>query len=652
MSLCNQFILRVIFVSLILTHPSLVLAADAPLNSSRDWVPPTAVDWISLGNRLEAAYRQTKKEDKRIAEGVIWAPLVSVDRTDGTLYAFPQGGPLWVSRDRGQTFEWLNREVASWGFNETPTNLQVSPEGKKMRIFSSERSGYSLDGGKSWKYMNFKIAFGFEDGHINWHGDGKMIVARSHTWPKPRMWLSRDGGESFIEYSPEITKQINSQNMALMDDDVMVFQTTRLVRTEDYGKTLAEIPQPTYQGPDGKSVPGTFIGVSQRFNNKIYWLNTTGIYISADKGKTWTIVGQPFPHDWIQKRLISTGPLFGKDENQMLVLCSGHVAETLDGGKSWHVLAELPVRIDNQHPYSYSFAYDPIGDVLYCNDRGHSGGPFLFGRLALKRRGIIETMPPTDPSEIRSELLPAGNGATVRWKPSSDASGIAWYRVYVDGALLCYTERPEIVLSNYAWNQELKIAVQAVDAWQNLSGKVEKTIRLGGKPANALLLKDLKSGIASFDGKPMEILADTYTAYDKRSQALTYQVDGYEPNPVPKHVRKQAKNGFGIRVKPVFKEGVLEYALDRKYTRLLLDFGMSHSEWDRVQLKILVDGKEVAAPKPIDYETRIRAIGRKAESLDIDLSTAKTLRFEIKVMHNKYWQEDVLVLGNGLLFGK
>lgn len=90
---------------------------------------------------------------------------------------------------------------------------------------------------------------------------------------------------------------------------------------------------------------------------------------------------------------------------------------------------------------------------------------------------------------------------TVRWKPSSDVSGIAWYRVYLDGELNCYTDRPEIVLSNFAWNQELKLAVQAIDAWQNLSAKVEQTVRLGGKPASAVLLKDLKSTTATFDGR-------------------------------------------------------------------------------------------------------------------------------------------------------
>ena len=44
--------------------------------------------------------------------------------------------------------------------------------------------------------------------------------------------------------------------------------------------------------------------------------------------------------------------------------------------------------------------------------------------------------------------------------------------------------------------------------------------------------------------------------------------------------------------------------------------------------------------------------GRKAEAIDIDVSNARMLRFEIDVVHTQYWQEDVLVLGNGLLFAK
>ena len=627
------------------------LAAGEPVSATPDWVPPVASDWISLGQRLEAAYQQARKAGKAPSAGEVWAPQVSVDRTDGTLFAFPQSGALWVSRDRGQSFEWFNREVSSWGFNESPTSLYVSPEGRKMRIFSSNRSGFSLDGGKTWKYMNFKIQFGFEDGHVNWHGDNKMIVARSHTWPKPRMWLSRDGGENFAEYSPEITEQINTQNMALLDDDVLLFQGAKLLRTEDYGKTLAQVQPPAYTGPDGKSAPGTFIGVSRRLNDKVYWLNTTGVYTSADRGKTWTVVGRPFPHEWIQKRLVYSGPMFGRDASQMLVLCAGHVAETLDSGKSWHVLAALPVQLNN-FPWAHSFAYDPVGDVLYCNNREHSGGPYLFGRLALKRWGDVETVAPSAPADIQSELLPAGNGVKLRWKPSSDASGIAAYRIYVNGTLTCCTDRPEVVLSNFAWNQDLRIAVQAVDAWQNLSAKAEHSVRLGGRPAGAVLLKDLKSATATLDGAPIEFLAETYTAFDKSTRPVTFLVDGYEPNPVQRHVRKAAAYGFGIRVKPALKQGVLEYALDQRYTRLLLDAGMSQSDWDRVQLKILVDSKEVAAPQPFDYETRIRGIGRKAETFDIDVSNAKTLRFEIKVVDARYWQEDVLVFGNGILSAK
>lgn len=642
---------KLLFVAMMFLRPPGVNGNEPPTGMA-NWVPPTAADWTSLGNRLNDAYLKTKRDNKAVHGGVVWAPLVAVDRTDGRLFAFPQGGALWVSKDRGQTFEWFNREITEWGFNESPSNLYISPEGGKMRIFSSENSGFSLDGGRTWKYMNFKLKFGFEDGQINWDrpGDGKMIVARSHTWPS-RMWLSRDAGESFTEFPPDIMKQINTQNMALLDDDVLLFQSDKLMRTEDHGVTLAEVPQPAGTDAGGKKFRGAFIGLSRRFQDKVHWLHTTGVYTSADKGRTWVIVGKTFPDEWIQKRMVRSGPLIGKDANHLLVLCATHVAETLDGGASWHVLAELPTRLHDE-PWAFSFAYDPTGDVLFCNNRGHSGGPFLFGRLALKRWGDVETVPPTAPGDIQAELLPAGNGVKLRWPASSDASGIYAYQVHVNGKLTFWTDQPEIVLSNYDWNQELKVAVQAMDAWRNLSTKVEQTVRLGPKPATAVLLKDLKSTIATFDDAPLEILVDTYLAADKSTRPVTFLVDGYEPNPIPRFVRKPVTNGFGIRVKPAFKLGVLEYALDQKYTRLLLDAGMGDSAWDRVQLKILVDGKEVLATQPFDYETLIRSVGRKPAVIDIDVTNAKTLRFEMKVVHNRYWQEDVVVFGNALLFAR
>ncbi len=612
---------------------------------------PGATDWISLGNRLEAAYEQAKATDSKAASGIVWAPQVAVDRTDGRLFAFPHGGSLWVSRDRGQTFEWLNHDVANWGFNESPTSLYVSPDGGKLRIFSSDRSGFSLDDGRTWQYLNFSIQFGFEDGHVNWNRDARMVVARSHTWPKPRMWLSRDAGANFSEYPPDITEQINSQSMALLDDDVLVFQGPKLVRSTDYGQTLTAVPSPEYVNPDGKQLPTQFLGVSVRLQDQVYWLNSCGVFTSADKGQTWTLVGRHFPPEWIAKRLVRSGPLFGKDARQMLVLCLDHVAETLDGGQSWHVLAELPTRLTD-HPWAHSFAYDPQGDVLYANNREHSGGPYLFGRLALRRWGDVENVAPSAPTDLETEILPSGNAALVRWKPSQDASGIAWYRVYVGGQLYGYTERPEIKLSDFAWNERLKLTVQAVDAWQNLSPQVEHTVQFAGQPAGTVLLADLASSTAAFDGAPMERLVERYTAIDKSSQPVSYLVDGYEPNPVPRFLRKPAAYGFGIRVRPDFKPGVLEYPLDGKYSRLLLDAGMSDSGWDRVQITLLLDGKVIAAPQPYSYETRIRHIGRKAESFDVDVSNAKTLRIEIKVADPRYWQEDVVVFGNGLLFAR
>jgi len=312
------------------------------------------------------------------------------------------------------------------------------------------------------------------------------------------------------------------------------------------------------------------------------------------------------------------------------------VVETMDGGQTWHVLAKLPVQLDH-HPWSHSFAYDPIGDVLYCNSRGHAGGPYLFGRLALKRWGDIEKTPPSAPAGIEASIARGGNSAALRWKPSSDASGIYAYYIYIDGTLQYRTEKPEIVLSNCAWKQELKVGVQAVDPWQNRSAVVEQTVRLGAKPAEVTLLQDLQPASATVDGAPMSLVTD---AADDKSAPLTIRMDGYEPNPVPQHAPRKLSCGVGIRVKNTHKQGVLEYAVDQKFSRLVIDAGMRNSGWDRTQLRILLDGKEVAATKPTDYETAISGVGRKPESFDFDLTNVKKIRFEVSTIGDtRYWTD-------------
>ena len=90
----KRFIAWTVCVGACIILPPMGLAGDEPATSMRDWIPPTAADWTSLGKRLEDAYQQAKKENPKVGGGVLWAPLVSVDRTDGRLFAFPQGGAL------------------------------------------------------------------------------------------------------------------------------------------------------------------------------------------------------------------------------------------------------------------------------------------------------------------------------------------------------------------------------------------------------------------------------------------------------------------------------------------------------------------------------------------------------------------------------
>jgi photosystem II stability/assembly factor-like uncharacterized protein len=254
---------------------------------------------------------------------------------------------------------------------------------------------------------------------VNWDEDARLVLVRSHTWPS-RVWISKDSGDSFTEIT---TPENNDVNLGILDRGVIVAQPGNadpytgkhaLLRSEDFGKTWTPVTLPQYAGAPTTKNFVQFLGVPRRFKGKTYWLANAGIYTTADSGKTWTLLGNHFPDDFVQHwNWVLTGPLFGKDENQMLVMLNDRFIETMDGGNTWHTLAHTPVKNNGGNVYQYSFAYDPIHDILYANHREHSGGPWVFGRLALKRWGKIDSSPPSRPANLAATLTPQGNGVRL-----------------------------------------------------------------------------------------------------------------------------------------------------------------------------------------------------------------------------------------------
>lgn len=604
-----------------------LLAVNAMGENEADWTPPDATDWVSLGSHLAAS---SKKEIGKIGETTA-APCVAVDRANGNLYAFPQGDRLWVSTDQGQTFHWLYKLVAGWGFNETPTSLVISPDGGKLAVFSSDHSGYSADAGATWRLFNFTLKFGFEVGVVNWDEDAKLVLARSHTWPS-RLWISKDSGDSFTEIT---SPQNNDVNLGLLDGGVIASQPGNsdpytgkheLVRSEDFGKTWENVKLPAWPGARTTKNYVQFLGVARRFKGKTYWLANCGVFTTTDSGKTWTLLGNFFPDDFVQNwNWVLTGPQFGKDENQMLVMLNDRFIETLDGGKSWHTLAYTPVKNNGGNVYQYSFAYDPIHDILYANHREHSGGPWVFGRVALKRWGKIDPTPPAKPADLAAVLTPQGNGVRLSWSASTGTSDIAFYRVYQNNILKCYTHETSAVIPDLKYNTHYNFAVRAIDDWQNLSDAATLGIDVPSSPAIGVFLSDLDWASATSEkpeptkehpatnekGTPTK---DTNTA----GRPLILADSVFQPTIA--HVPLLSPFAKGLCV---CKSGTITYSLKKQYKRFVCNIGYDYQTGEQgsgaAVFSVSADGVQKYQSPVID--NNFTSIPLDIDITDVDMLT-------------------------------
>jgi hypothetical protein len=378
----------------------LLLADSALAWDPSGWKPPGLSHWVDIGPNLKAS-AQPKKGSS--TNPYLSGPAVAVDRTNGDLYCLPIGDRLWKSTDQGQTFKCVYKD-APWGYTSTNA-FTISPEGSKIGIFMGT-SGYSLDGGTTFKYLG--TVKPFQGGIVNWFEDSKRVLtfgAEGHF----SINISQDGGSTFTDITTSDNMQEPS-NMALLDGGVIMIQkgtpesgSFPLLRSEDTGKTWQKVPlptMPTIAGWKGKSSI-QFLIYPVRYKEKTYWVTNAGVYTTADAGKTWTLVGNPFTSDVNPPNYPLTGPYFGKDENQMVVVCKGRVMETVDRGKTWHILAYAPndgMGYIEEQLFS-STAYDPVHDILYVGSHRHNAGPYIFSKLNLGRWGEKAEKAKTDPEK-------------------------------------------------------------------------------------------------------------------------------------------------------------------------------------------------------------------------------------------------------------
>lgn len=269
------------------------------------------------------------------AQGVIWGY---------------QNGSLYKSADLGAT----KTKVLELPFANESVDLKLVGEatvllGRWVQTYDPTANKYvtsytlhtSKDGGSSWQEAAPK---GFSADN----GMPRMLQASAEallSLQGSMLYRSVDGGRNWIALAPPGTIVYwDSSAFQLIDANTLAYvgygyNVSTYSITEDGGATWTDVPAPE---------PGNYSRPLLRMTGPGAWLarTDTGHYLSADRGKTWTLaVGLPYT----QRNQSFRTSWFFDTKRALVVTDQGELKETTDGGQSWKVKL-------NELSFSYGLA--------------------------------------------------------------------------------------------------------------------------------------------------------------------------------------------------------------------------------------------------------------------------------------------------------
>lgn len=324
------------------------LALGADVQPTKDTAEPSV--FVPLPQEAFEDMRLPKFSANKIPSAVF------VDRTTGEVFLSTWGFGVLKSGNAGKTFTRIDGGKIS-GAEAGPFQgncVHISPEGRKIAIFNMWNkqgpSGFSIDGGKTWEsFTNEGRDWDF--GAMDW--DSNTVFAARHE--AESLHLSNDNGKTWLK----LEKKRNDPwvtGLGVVDKNTLLVATLDSIeRSEDGGKTWAKV-----------SVFGA-MGPALEFNGKLWWLSGDelhSIIVSTDAGKTWQARGEPTIAP------VQFGPMFGKDENHIVLAGRTGFYETNDGCKTWNLV--VPLREKDFNPvwrphdkWLRSVAFDPVHDIFY-----------------------------------------------------------------------------------------------------------------------------------------------------------------------------------------------------------------------------------------------------------------------------------------------
>ncbi|MEY2411003.1 MAG: hypothetical protein QOF48_3673, partial [Verrucomicrobiota bacterium] len=219
--------------------------------------------------------------------------------------------------------------------------LNFDPAGQ--RLFCSMIYGSSArtdDGGKTWtKSKTSHLDFG----SVDWEDSGRRVLALRHE-SGGMLTTSEDGGATWTDLGKGF------RGLGVLDRKTFVATKEKekgIFRSTDSGATWSLV---------ASNAP--IAAVPMVYKGDVYWPGGRSLWISRDKGMTWTESAVPSE--------ILFGPFFGKKAGHFVVVGRTGFQETKDGGKTWELAAPLPTGfgISRVGP---NYAWDPNADIFYAS---------------------------------------------------------------------------------------------------------------------------------------------------------------------------------------------------------------------------------------------------------------------------------------------
>jgi hypothetical protein len=304
--------------------------------------------WVSISDGVTD---RLKAEGKKIGYPGLTAG-VTTDPAPGDVYMVVCDQGLWKSVDEGKTFARVDGGKIG-GRCETGYALQFDPSGRRLACFMIYGPCASTpDAGATWAgWKTNHLDFGA----VDWEATGEALLGLRHECGGV-LWFRADGGGTWRDLGragadKKIVKEDREfKAVGMFDASAMLASRGEgILRSSDGGGTWMKVS-------DAKPVGGVMVvrkGVG-------YWTTDRGVLTSTDRGQTWAVA-------WPIKAVF--GPYFGAKEGQLVVVGKEGFSESVDGGKTWKVVAPLPPGFDVKR-VGPNYAWDAVHDVFYASSMG------------------------------------------------------------------------------------------------------------------------------------------------------------------------------------------------------------------------------------------------------------------------------------------